>query len=876
MKKPIVYVLVVLGLAAISQAQRLPETAVPSSYKLTFLPDFATDTFGGDESIQVSVPKATSKIVLNAAEIKFEDVTITAAGKSQKANVTTDEKNEMATLAVPNEVPAGVATIHIRFTGILNDKLRGFYLSKTEKRKYAVTQFEATDARRAFPCWDEPAYKATFDITIVADKGDTAISNGKLVSDMPGPGTNKHTLKFATTPKLSSYLVAMLVGDWKCLSDEQDGIPLRVCSVPGREQMGAFAMEATKHILHYYDQYFAMKYPFHKLDQIAIPDFEAGAMENAGAITYRETLLLADPKTISEEQKVDIASTIAHEMAHQWFGDLVTMKWWDDIWLNEGFATWMTAKPLEAWKPEWKQNEQVIAETNDAINGDSVVATRPIHQPAETREEINALFDGIAYGKTAAVLRMVESYLGPEIFRAGVNRYLQQHSYANATAQNFWGTQAAVSKKPADKIMESFVMQPGVPFVDASVAQANGKTEVTLSQKRYYYDPSLFAKGTNETWTIPVCLEGLSMGAKAGPAQCELLTSKQQTFTLPSTSSNVFPDARGAGYYRYAFDAGAIRGTSLETELKPEERISLIANEWALVRAGSHTVPQFLSLADSLKNDRDFFVISEVIDRVRYIGSRLVSDNDRPEFQKWVRGYFKPVLNDIGMMPKPGEAASFAALRANLYGVLGSRTGEDPEIIAQCQKLTQEYMKDPTSVPPDLSGVAIQVAALHGDTALYNQFVAKLKETKTPQEYYKYFYALADFQQPELLQKTLDFAMSDAVRNQDLWIIPSVMENRAGSDLAWNFVKTHWNELSKKAGGSIAGAGPVAFGGTRNFCDAQKRDDMRSFYEAHPIPGMERQFKALQESINYCIDLRQRQEQPLAEWLQKNTVAASQ
>jgi aminopeptidase N/puromycin-sensitive aminopeptidase len=875
MKKTILCLLVVLGLAVVGQAQRLPETAVPNSYKLTFAPDFATDAFGGDETIQVNVPKAMSKIVLNAAEIKFEDVTITAGGKSQKANVTTDEKNEMATLTVPNQVPAGAATIHVKFTGTLNDKLRGFYLSKTEKRKYAVTQFEATDARRAFPCWDEPAYKATFDVTIVADKGDTAISNGALISDTAGPGADKHTLKFATTPKLSSYLVAMLVGDWKCLSDQEDGIPLRVCSVPGKEQMGAFAMEATKHILHYYDQYFAMKYPFHKLDQVAIPDFEAGAMENAGAITYRETLLLADPKSISEEQKVDIASTIAHEMAHQWFGDLVTMKWWDDIWLNEGFATWMTAKPLEAWKPEWKQNEQVISETNDAINGDSVVATRPIHQPAETKEEINALFDGIAYGKTASVLRMLESYLGPQTFQAGVNRYLQQHSYANATAQDFWGTQAAVSKKPADKIMKSFVMQPGVPFVDASVKQANGKTEVTLSQKRYYYDSSLFAKDTNQTWTIPVCLKGLNTGANAG-AQCELLTSKRQTFTLPYASSIVFPDAGAAGYYRYAFDADAMKGASLESVLKPEERISLIANEWALVRAGSHTVPQFLSVADSLKSDRDFFVMSEVIDRVRYIGTRLVSDSDRPEFQKWVRGYFKPVLNDIGMMPKPGEAASVAALRSNLYGVLGGRTGEDPEIIAQCQKLTQEYMKDPTSVPPDLSGVAIEVAASHGDAALYDQFMTKLKEATTPQEYYKYFYALADFQQPELLQKTLNFAMTDAVRNQDLWIIQRVMGNRAGSDLAWNFVKSHWDDLSKKAGGSIAGAGPVAFGGTGSFCDTRKRDDVKSFYESHPIPGMERQFKALQESINYCIELKQRQGQQLAEWLQKNTVAASQ
>jgi aminopeptidase N/puromycin-sensitive aminopeptidase len=654
MKRTIVLLFLILGLAAVGQAQRLPETAVPSSYKLTFTPDLTKATFDGDEIIQASVPKPVSKIVLNAAEIGFDDVSIDAGGKSQKATVTIDEKNETATLATANLIPAGAATIRIKFSGVLNDKLRGFYLSKTEKRNYAVTQFESTDARRAFPCFDEPAYKATYDISIVADSGDTAISNGKLVSDTPGPRQGKHTLKFATTPKMSTYLVAMLVGDWQCAADEVDGIPLRVCSVPGKEQMTGFAMEATKHILHYYNQYFAMKYPFGKLDQVALPDFEAGAMENAGAITYRETLLLADPKTISENAKINIASVIAHEVAHQWFGDLVTMKWWDDIWLNEGFATWMTAKPLEAWKPEWKQNEQVVGDTSDAINGDSVVATRPIHQPAETSEDINALFDGIAYGKTAAVLRMVESFIGPETFRAGVNRYLQEHSYANATATDFWNTQAAVSKQPVDKIMQTFVMQAGVPFVDASTRQANGKTEVTLSQKRYYYDPARFEKDTAETWNIPVCLTSPGAG-KTGTKRCEVLSSKKQTFTLPGGGAIVFPNAGGMGYYRYALDPEALKGTSLASNLKPEERISLVTNEWALVRAGSHSVPDFLSLASSLKNERDTYVLSEVIDRVQFIGRYLVTDQDRPEFQQWVRGFFKPVLNDIGMQPKSGK-----------------------------------------------------------------------------------------------------------------------------------------------------------------------------------------------------------------------------
>lgn len=873
MKRLLVYLLLVLGLTVIGQAQRLPETAVPTNYKLTFTPDFTNDTFGGDEIIHVNISKPTDKIVLNALEIKFEDVTIDAAGKSQKATVTTDENSEMATLKVANSIPAGAATVHIKFTGILNDKLAGFYLSKSDKRKYAVTQFEATDARRAFPSFDEPAYKATFDITIVADKGDTAISNAKIVSDTPGPGEGKHTLKFATTPKMSTYLVAMLVGDWKCVSDEVDGIPLRVCSVPGKEQMGTFALEATKHILHYYNQYFSMKYPFGKLDQVAIPDFEAGAMENAGAITYREPLLLADPNTTSEDQKISIASVIAHEVAHQWFGDLVTMKWWDDIWLNEGFATWMTPKPLEAWKPEWKQNEQKVLDANYSINGDSVVATRPIHQAAETKGEINALFDGIAYGKTAAVLQMVESYLGPDVFRTGVNRYLQEHSYANATAQDFWNTQTAVSSKPVDQIMHSFVMQPGVPFVDVTSSCSNGKSQVTLAQKRYFYDTALFAKETGETWNIPVCLQGMS-STNSGSKECKVLKAKQETFTLPACGSWVFPNAGAAGYYRYAFDTAAVKGAELETSLKPEERISLVANEWALVRAGRHSVPEYLSLVNSLRNERDGFVLEEVTNRAQYIGRYLVTDQDRPEFQQWVRNFYRPVLNDIGMLPKPGEGATVKALRPKLYGILGDTTsGDDPEVVAQAKKLAQEYMRDPASVPPDLAGVVVNIAASHGDAALYDQYVAKLKQTRTPQEYYTYFYGLARFQDPALIQRTLDFALTDQVRNQDLYIIPSVMSTRAGSDPAWSFVKTHWGDLMKKAGGSISGAAGVAFGATGSFCDVQKRDDVKAFYDAHQLPGTQRNFNAAQESINYCIDLKQRQQQGLAEWLQRNTIA---
>ncbi|HEX6881465.1 MAG TPA: M1 family metallopeptidase, partial [Terriglobales bacterium] len=574
------------------------------------------------------------------------------------------------------------------------------------------------------------------------------------------------------------------------------------------------------------------------------------------------------------DDKINIAGVIAHEVAHQWFGDLVTMKWWDDVWLNEGFATWMTPKPLIAWKPEWKQNEAQVLDANYSINGDSVVATRPIHQEAETKGEINALFDGIAYGKTAAVLHMVESYIGPEAFQAGVNKYLQQHSYGNATAQDFWNTQTAVSKKPVDKVMSTFVMQPGVPFVDVAAKKADGKTQVTLSQKRYFYDTARFEQPTKELWNIPVCMQSVS-GTHPGAKQCELLTSKEQTFTIPGEGAWVFANADGAGYYRYGFDAAAVKGENLETVLKPEERISLVSNEWALVRAGRQTVPEYLTLVGTLKTERDTAVLEEVMNRVEYVSRYLVSDQDRAGFQQWVRSFFDPILKDIGMEPKEGETAEVKSLRPRLYAILGGTAGEDPDVVAESRKLTQEYMKDPESVPGDLSEVAVHIAAAHGDAALYDQYRAKLKEAKTPQEYYTYFYALSDFRDPVLLEKTLNFALTSEVRNQDLGIIPDVMRNPAGADLAWKFVKSHWDGLMNKASGGIAGAAGIAFGGTATFCDASKRDDVKAFYDAHKIQGTSRNFRAAQESVNYCIDLKQRQSQALAQWLQQNAVTAS-
>ena len=481
MKRSIAVLTFLVVTISLASAQRLPEGARPENYKLMFTPDLENAKFEGDETISLKLSKQTSEITLNAADIDFHEVTISSAGASQKAKVTADKEKEMVVLSVEKPLAAGPATVHITYTGILNNEMRGLYLGKDDKgRKYAASQFEATDARRAFPSFDEPDYKATFDITAVADKGQVAISNYKVISDTPGPG-EKHTVKFATTAKMSSYLAALVVGNFEYVEGSVDGIPIRVYSTPGKKEMGKFALESAEYIVGYYDKYFGIKYPYGKLDLIGLPDFSAGAMENIGCITFREVILLIDEKQGSVGLKKAIASVTSHEIAHMWFGDLVTMKWWDDVWLNEGFATWMSTKPVAKWRPEWNFDLDDVSGVGGTLNVDSLASTRPIHQAAETPAQIQELFDGIAYGKAAAVLHMLESYLGEETFRAGVNAYVKEHQYGNATAEDFWSALAKTSKKPVDKIMPTWVKQPGAPIINVKAQCSGNSTNVSLA-----------------------------------------------------------------------------------------------------------------------------------------------------------------------------------------------------------------------------------------------------------------------------------------------------------------------------------------------------------------------------------------------------------
>jgi aminopeptidase N/puromycin-sensitive aminopeptidase len=838
-----------------ANAQRLPQTVRPEHYSLKLTPDLKAATFSSVETIDVDLAEPTDHITLNAAEIAFESVSVVAGEKQQKAAVSLDKEKEQATFTFAEKLPAGKATLSISYSGTLNNELRGFYLSKTAKRNYAVTQFESTDARRAFPCFDEPAFKATYDVSLVIDNGDTAISNSEIIADTPGPVAGKHTLKFATTPKMSTYLVAFLVGDFQCTSGESDGVAIRSCSTPDKVALTPYSIDVAKFVLHYYNNYFGIPYPLKKLDLIALPDFEAGAMENFGAITFRETALLIDPRTASVGTKKDVALTIAHEMAHQWFGDLVTMQWWDNIWLNEGFATWMETKAVAIMHPEWNIDQMVVSGVDQVLNLDAQPTTRAIRAKADTPDEINQMFDGIAYGKAASVLLTVENYLGEETFRQGVHNYLAAHKYANATAEDFWNAQTATSQKPVDKIMESLVAQPGAPLLTFG-GPAKGK--VAVNQRRFYLSPSIHPDPAQK-WILPVCF-------KAGAGQdCELLAPSTTKLKAPK-GTLFFANAGGKGYYRSAYPASeyAALVTQVETTLTPVERISLIGDEWAQARANKAPIGAYLDMAAAVKTDTEAEVVGAATNGVRAAYTRIASSTEeRAALAAWIRSSFAPMYANLGT-PTDTDSANTRELRAQLFALLGNY-GKDPTVLAQARETAAKFLANPGSVDATFGLAAVQIAARNGDAALFDQLQTVAETSTNPEFQEGALRLLAEFENPALVQRSLDYAVSGKVRNQDAVIQFAIaLQSDENRNQAWKYIQNNWEKVQAQFTTEM---GAVLVSSTGSFCSAEDRSSVEQFFSTHKVASSDKALKHALESIDGCIELRTLQEPNLKHWL---------
>jgi aminopeptidase N len=840
-------------------AQRLPAGATPVHYDLRLEPDLQAATFAGRVAIDVLVAVPTSTFVLNAHELTIRTAAVEQAGVGQPASVQLDAGRQQLTLRTARPIAAGPARLQLAFDGTLNEQLAGFYLGRSGDRRYAATHFEPTHARRAFPCFDEPAMKATFDVALVLDSRDRAISNGRIVSDVPGPAPGTHTIRFETTKRMSTYLVAVVVGDIGCLEDAASGVALRVCGLGGRHERGRFAMEATKAFLTYFTDYYGIGYPFDKLDQIGIADFAAGGMENSGAILYRDALLLLDERTASLQDRRAVANLIAHEIAHQWFGNLVTMRWWDDLWLKEGVATWAAGKATAHWKPEWETALTDAIETSYAIRADSVASTRPVKATeSETPAEIGALFNVITYMKAAAVLRMLEQFVGEAAFRQGIRTYLTAHAYGNASASDLWGALAGASTQPVERVMTGYIEQPGTPLLSVSARCDEGSRVVTLRQQRFFIDASSREAGSGERWVIPVCFK-----AGSGATACELLTEPIQTVRLAGCEPWTLANASGRGYYVTSYADGALGPLAKAGRLTEPEWLRLMHDQIALVVAGRQPARVYLELAESLGHDHRADVLERGWGPLAFIGTQMTEAAERPIFDAWMRRLLRPSIERVGREPRPADSDDDRQLRAVVLRHLAA--AGDAGTVTYLQDVADRYLADPAAVDPALAGLALETSARHGDAAFYDRVRKGLAGADAGSVRQRLEQALAHFTTPALLERTLQRSLTPELRTQDLpAVLYAALYEPSSRPQVWAFVKTHFAELRARLGspGDTALASVVGA-----FCQRDLREDARAFFAANPIPGADAIVAQELESTAACIALREREAAGVANWL---------
>ncbi|CAH1790124.1 unnamed protein product, partial [Owenia fusiformis] len=661
--------------------QRLPNDVSPVNYDLRLIPNIEKFTFEGEEDISVQVKNATSKVLMNSVEIAVQSVQYTGEGQdiTEGVDVTYQEEDETITLNFPQELKVGSGTLKIKFTGELNDKMKGFYRSKYfgpsgDERYGAVTQFEATDARRSFPCWDEPAVKATFDVTLTVPSNRVALSNMPVKSESV-EGELK-TLSYERTPVMSTYLLAYCVGEYDYVeAKDADGVLVRVYTPVGKQEQGQFALEVAVKTLPFYKEYFQIAYPLPKMDLIAIADFAAGAMENWGLVTYRETALLVDPVNSSSASKQWVALVVGHELAHQWFGNLVTMEWWTHLWLNEGFASWIEYLCVDFCFPEydiWTQfNSQDL---NKALELDAMKSSHPIEVPVGHPAEVDEIFDAISYSKGASVIRMLHDYVGDKDFRKGMNLYLNKFKHQNAFTEDLWAALEQSSGKPINKIMSGFTNQMGFPVLKVSQVQQGSNRVLTITQEKFCADGGS-GDASSSTWMVPI-----SVSTSSNPdivAHRALMDQTTITLTLENVKEGewVKLNAGNVGFYRVQYSSemlDALLPAIKEQSIPPRDRLGLQSDLFALARAGVASTVDVLKVVEAFQNETNYTVWSDLSSNLASLKVILQYTDYYDEYKRFARNLFSKVMQILGWDKKEGEGHLDGLLRSVVIGQLGS------------------------------------------------------------------------------------------------------------------------------------------------------------------------------------------------------------
>ena len=851
---------------------KLPKDVVPTDYSIRIVPNIEKLTFTGKETVKLNVLSPVHQLVMNVLELEITDASLD--GKPlPKSAINIDSEKELLTLALPSELAPGNHTLAFSFSGKINQQGQGlFYIryqeqgspAAAEKKIMLGTQFEATDARRFFPCWDEPAFRAHFQLTTVVPENWLAVSNMPIESGKKIAGGKE--VRFAATPPMSSYLNVFVAGELDLIESRSGPTQIRVIATKGKAELGRYALEVTAQILQYYNDYFGVPYPLPKLDQIALPGGFGGAMENWGGITYYESALLFDPKNSSAETKQIIYEVLAHEMAHQWFGDLVTMAWWDNLWLNEGFASWMGTKCTAHFNPQWEvwlrrsvprdPTRRVGIAKEAAMEGDARSTTHPVQQPIATEAEANSAFDDITYKKGQSFLRMLESFLGEEVFRDGIRRYIAAHKYSNTTTADLWNALSEPSKKPIGEIAAGWTAQPGFPVVKVK-RERDGK--VQLAQERFTVNcknaPPL-------EWKIPLTY------SVVGEAPATLLmTSKIDNLQNIPADRALKLNVNGAGNYRVEYDAPSWK-LLLEAlpKLGVEDRVNLLSDAWALVQADRAPISLYFGLVEKLPASTELAEREQIINVLDFINRLLVGSPEREKFQRYARSLLRPTFETLSWGPKEGEPPTAANLRASLINALGDLN--DPEIIAGCRERFEKYLANPASLAPDLRPSVLAVVGHYADEKTWNKLHELGLKTTSIEEKQNYYSALSEAIDPRLVKKTLPIALTEELpTSRALFLVPAVARDSGHPDIAWEFAKANMKTLLAKT--DAAGANRYAASLFTFFSEDSRTDELKSYAKANLPPASVPDVAKVVDEVQFRAEFKKRLALQLNTWINK-------
>lgn len=858
---------------------RLCKTVKPSHYDIHLSPDLDKFVFEGTVSIDVELTEGHKHIRINAKELEISSFeAVDKDGKAHKGEVELNEELEIATVKFAEQLKAGKYVLRSKFTGTLNDKLKGFYRSvwtdeKGGKHPIATTQFESTDARRAFPCFDEPEFKATFDVKLTVPEALTALSNGAIVKTEKADG-GKKTVTYERTMKMSTYLVCFCVGEFVSSKPLMvNGIETRIWSIPGKENLTDFALAASAFAIDFYEKYFEIPYPGgKKIDHIAIPDFASGAMENLGLITYRETALLLDDKQATHAERKRVAEVVMHELAHMWFGDLVTMSWWNGLWLNESFATFMENICLHHWKPEWEIWNDFGLSRAAASRVDALKSTHPIECPVNHPDEAAEMFDVISYEKGCSVLYQIHEFIGGETFRQGIAAYLKKHSFENTETHDLWDAlegacQAAAKKsggkpEPVRLIMDKWVFTAGHPVLEVSLGEKN---KVEFKQR-----PFKFLSVDDKTlWPIPVSLR---YKVKGGAVKEErfLMEGEKESKVMGDGKDLEWlaVNAGGSGFYRVTYDKKLmtmLAGTEkdVQANLSTIERFNLVNDAWACVRAGILPAQDYLALVKVFSTETDPNVWAIITASLGHLHTLTAPGSDaRKGLSAFIKNLVKPTQTKLGLEPGTEDSVQTRQLRGSLIGVLGT-IGEDEEIAKAGQELFEKWKKDRQSVDANVVPATVSIAAYHGDQARYDEFATLSKEATSPQEVQRFLFALGRFRKHDLLEKTIKACLTDEVRTQDApYLFAAILGNEEAGSIAWQFLKENWQAMITR----YPENGVVRMVSAVSALDkAELADDVRDFFAKNPVKSGDMAVAQALEQLSINVQLRKREAGNLAQ-----------